>query len=195
MTFDNKLNFPSHVRAVALRATQRLGFLQLASGILNQRSLLATYPGFVRPILEYAPAVWMGAASIHLHQLSRVQRRALHLNVTGDILQSLTAHRDVYALTFLYKLMYRDERLQDPTLNPRTRSQHHQSHEYLLCQELARNALNFLKPIFPHGIIGTWTSLPLKLFLSVPVSKSLQSFKRNVHCHQYRSNWLSATDS
>ena len=65
-----------------------------------------------------------------------------------------------YALPFLYKLRYREEQLQlfailphrqDPTLDPRTKSQHHQSHqeyrcstsrEYQLCQELAPIAPN-----------------------------------------------------
>ena len=132
VTFDNKLNFASHIRAVALRATQRLGFLLgRASRILNQRRLLTIYRGFVRPILEYAPTVWMGAAHTHLHQLDRVQRRALHLMSPGVILQSLAACRDVYDLKFLYKLMYRKEPLQllailphrqDLTLDPRTRS-------------------------------------------------------------------------
>ena len=42
VTFDDKLNFASHIQAVALRGTQRLRFLQRASRILNQRSLLAT---------------------------------------------------------------------------------------------------------------------------------------------------------
>ena len=145
----------------------------------------------------------MGAAPTHLHQLDRVQRRALHLLGLG-VLQSLAARCDVYALTFFYKLMYRDETLQllailprhqDPTLDPRTRSQHHQSHEYQLCQELAPNAPNFLKRSFPHGIISTWNSLPPKLFPTVPASKSLQLFKRNVHRHLCLSNWLLATDS
>ena len=202
VTFNNKLNFASHIRAVALRATQRLGILRRASRILNQWSLLAIYRGFVKPILEYAPTVWMGGAPTHLHQLDRVQRTALHL--MGVILQSLAAHRDVYALTFLYKLMYRDKplqllailpRRQDPTLYPRTSSQHHQSHEYQLYQDLAPNAPNFLKRSFPHRIINTWNSLPPKLLPTAPASKSPRSFKRNVNRHLRRSNWLSATDS
>ena len=115
-----------------------------------------------------------------------------------------TARRDVHALTFLYKLMYRDEplqllailtRRQDPNLDPRTRSQRHQSHELQLCQELAPNAPNFLKRSFLHGIMSTWNSLTPKLFPTVPVSKSLQSFKMNVRRPLRRSNWLSATDS
>ena len=112
----------------------------------------------------------MGAAPTHLHQLDRVQRRALHL--MGPGVQSLAARRDVYALTFPYKLMYREEPLQLLTIlvYPVTRIQlwihalghstiMHQSHEYQLCQELAPNA-PFPKRSFPHGIISTWNSQP-----------------------------------
>ena len=162
VTFDNKLNFASHIRAVALRAT--------------------TY----------------------LHQLNRVQCRVPHPLGPGVILQSLAASRDVYALAFLYKLMYRDKplqllailtRRQDPNLDPRTRSQRHQSHDFHLCQVLAPNVPNFLKRSFPHGIMSTWNSLTPKLFPTVPASKSIQPFKMNVHRHLRRSNWLSATHS
>ena len=134
VTLYNKLNFASHIRAVALHATQKLGFLRRASRILNQQSLLATYRDFVRPILEYTPTIWMGAAPIHLHQFDRVQRGALRLMGLGIILQSLAARPEVYAFIFLCNLMYRDEPLQlailphrqGPSLDPLTRSQHHQ---------------------------------------------------------------------
>ena len=102
VTFDKKLNFASHIRAVALRATQRLGILRRDSRIVYRRSLPATCRGFVRPILECAPIVWQGAAPTYLHQLDRVQRRALHLLGPGVILQSLAASRDVYAVSMAY---------------------------------------------------------------------------------------------
>ena len=156
VTFDKKLNFASHIRAVALRATQRLGFLRRASRILNQRSLFTTYR---KTHPRVCPTVWMGAAPTHLHHLDRVQRRepfilwarALFFRVWPPVV-------DVYALTVLYKLMYPEEPFQlfailphrqNPTLDPRTRPQHPQSHEYQLCQELALNAPKFLKRSFP----------------------------------------------
>ena len=57
----------------------------------------------MRQVLEYAPLVWMGAASGHLRLLDRVQRCALHILGPGVLLQSLAARRLVAALS--YKLM------------------------------------------------------------------------------------------
>ena len=100
----------------------------------------------------------MGAAPTHLHQLERVQRRALHLMGPRAILQSLASRREEHAPKCLNKLMYWEEPLQliailphrqDATLDPPTRSQHHQSHECQLCQELVPYAPNFLKRSFP----------------------------------------------
>ena len=138
----------------------------------------------------------MDATPTHLHELDRVQRTALHPMVPGVILQNLGARRDVYALTFLYKLIYREEPLQllailphrqDLTLDPRTRSQHHQSYEH---QELARNAANFLKRSFPHGIISAWSSL---LRSSSPWYQRPSRFSHSRG--MCVANCLSATDS
>ena len=53
VTFDRKLSFRLHVRGIALRAASRIGFLRRASRFLDTRSLLATYRGFVRPVLKF----------------------------------------------------------------------------------------------------------------------------------------------
>ena len=76
VTFDTHLTFNSHIRSVALRANSRLHLLPRAAPILNPRHRETMYKGFVRPLLEYAPLVWMGPSTT---QLDRVQRRALHI--------------------------------------------------------------------------------------------------------------------
>ena len=88
------------------KAKQRLGFLRRATRILDVHGRQATYKGFIRPVLEYAPLVWMGAAKTHLSRLDRVKRNALHVLGPGILLQSLQARRTVAALAYLYKLQY-----------------------------------------------------------------------------------------
>ena len=105
VTFDSKLTFRRHLRNVSLRAVARLGFLRRASSFLGREGRLTTYRGFVRPVLEYAPLTWMGAANSHLQSLDRVQRKALAIIGPDALLQSLAARRQVYALTYMYKLM------------------------------------------------------------------------------------------
>ena len=147
VTFDSRLSFAKHLRQVTLRANSRLGILRKASRYLDTAGKLATYRGFIRPILEYAHLVWMGATRTHLQQLDRVQRRALHILGPGVVLQSLQARRMVGALTYIYKLMCMDgpstlRSLVPPTQPlptcPRTRLEQERSsrHSFQLCSEL-----------------------------------------------------------
>ena len=65
-----------------MRAAQRLGFLRKACRVLNISGRLTAYKGFVRPLMEYSPLAWGGAAPPpphYLSQLDKMQRRALAL--------------------------------------------------------------------------------------------------------------------
>ena len=55
VTFDSKLGFQRHIHAVAVKASQRLGFLRRAAWLLVHEGRVAVYKGFIWPILEYAP--------------------------------------------------------------------------------------------------------------------------------------------
>ena len=56
---------------------------------------LSVYRRYVRPVLEYAPNVWIGVAPTHLHQLDRVQRKALRIIGPDAVIQSLAARSSV----------------------------------------------------------------------------------------------------
>ena len=73
---------------------------------LDHHGRLVVYKGFVRPVLEYCPLVWMGAASSHLAKLDKVQQRAMRMIGPGTLLPSLEIRRTVAALSYLYKLQY-----------------------------------------------------------------------------------------
>ena len=75
---DPTLSYRAHTRSVALRASQRLGFLRKAAPILDDHGRVTVYKGFVRPLLEYAPLAWSSAAATNMAQLDKVQQRALH---------------------------------------------------------------------------------------------------------------------
>ena len=55
VSFDTHLSHRNNLRAVTLQANQRIGFFRKASRILNIQRRMATYKGFIRPLLEYAP--------------------------------------------------------------------------------------------------------------------------------------------
>ena len=79
VSFDSALSYRCHICSIAVRANQRLGLLKKASPFLDCRSRDRVYKAFVRPIMACCPLALMGAAHTHLHQLARVQRRALHI--------------------------------------------------------------------------------------------------------------------
>ena len=128
----------------------------------------------MRPVLEYAPLVWMGAASSHLRLLDRVQRRALHILGPDVLLQSLAARRLVAALSYIYKLMCLagtpqltslvpppspPPQLPPPTC-PRTRSDHSVRHESQLQNVLSASSPDYVRRCFPHSTLTSGTTCP-----------------------------------
>ena len=158
---DSKLSFSMHLRSVAAMANSRLGLLRRAACVLDCRGMLAVYHGFVQPLLEYAPLVWMGAVPTNLeHLINRVQRRALHNLGPNILLQSLEDRRTVAALAFVYKLLGQQGppllRFMVPPLlvyhaAPVTRRQCQQSasHPCQLENVLPPGAPNYLRRTFP----------------------------------------------
>ena len=75
VTFDCQLSYRRHLRAVAVIASQRLDLLRKAC-LLDPRSLQTVYCGFVRPVKEYCPLVWMGEPDCHLRRRDQTHRSA-----------------------------------------------------------------------------------------------------------------------
>ena len=70
VTFGRHLHYGQHLRTTALRAARRIGFLRKAFKVLDHKDRTAAYKDFVRPMLEYCPLVWPGAADSHLDPTS-----------------------------------------------------------------------------------------------------------------------------
>ena len=132
--FDQKLSLDDHLRSVATRARQRLGFLRRSAHLLSPASWETVYKAAVPLIMEYAPLVWMGAAHCQLSgPADQVQRKALRLLGPGVISQSLPVRRTVTALSCLNKLHYDAgslhllallPQLRNPPTSPQTSGDH-----------------------------------------------------------------------
>ena len=203
--FDSQLSFKAHLRAVASKANQRIYFLRKAARLLDTQGKAKVFKGFVRPVLEYSPLVWLGASNSSLSRLDSVQRRALHVLGPGVLLQSLSARRKVAAMSYLYKLQCipgpaRLTAMVPPQLpfgDPscqRTRRQLVPRHQYQLATVLDPRSRNSALRAFPHSIISDWNSLPKDVLPTPPNLKSLQGFKSRVSKLICRQNWLWATD-
>ena len=203
VTFDRKLSFRTHLRHVSVRGNQRLYFLRKAARYLDSQSLMKVYRGFVRPILEYSPLVWMGAAPSHLARLDQVQKRAMKIAGSPVLLQSLAARRYVAGLCYLYKLqcLLEPKKLvqmvppsASQTGSPRTRRQARPRHKYQLLNVLPTVATLPLRRSFPHCLLEVWNDLPESLLQQSPHLSHLQSFKLSVNEYLRRKDWLWATN-
>lgn len=201
--FDQQLTFKAHLRQLATRGAQRLGFFRKASRVLTPKGRAIVYKGFVRPVLEYGMLVWMGAASSSLARLSAIQRRALHIIGDGAYLPSLAVRRTVAALCYLYKLHFAEgpEMITNllpppapPPLRHSTRHDHHPPHDFQLSSSLPRHSRNNVLRAFPHNVSNMWNQLPCNLLPAKPSPKGLQPFKEKVYHHLQQANWDWATD-
>lgn len=207
VTFDNKLLYRDHLRLLATRGNQRLSFLRRTARFLTSEARLVVYKGFVRPVLEYACLVWMGAAPVHLSRLDSVQRRALKVVGSQVVTESLEFRRTISALCYLFKLQCLSGPPQllrmvpprahfHPSECPRTRLQ------LAVCDRHAvqlRNVLPACTPnsvlrSFPHNVIDLWNELPPAIMPNPLVMKNLQSFKSATARYLKKSRWLWATD-
>ena len=184
VTFEKMLSFGQHLRSVAVRAAQRIGFLRKASAVRDIPSRLTTNKSFVRPLMEYSPFVWSGADACHLSRLDRIQRRALSFLGPGVIVDSLELRRTISCLCLLYMLMCG---LRSPcllpllprhahhTTHPRTRQQSTRQqaqassgHNRQFSLTLPPRSNNTILHSFPSALIRTWNSLPPSIYTNSP---------------------------
>ena len=160
---------------------------------------LTTYKGFVRPLMDYSPLVWSGAAACHLSQLDRIQRRALSFLGPDVIVDSLELRRTISGLCLLYKLMCGPRspcllsllpRQANHTTHPRTRQQAQVSsgHNLQFSLTLPPRSNNTILRSFSHALIPTWNSLPSSILHEQPHLPHLQRFKTATYRY-LRKDW------
>ena len=162
------------------------------------------YKGYVRPLLEYAPLVWMGSSMTSLAQIDRVQRRALHiiseLTWLPSLSLSLCYHipvqaplpRPVLTAPLLYSAASGPDSQYPLHAVPQL---HCPAPPTSLSSDIPLTARASLHRAFPIGIVHTWNSLPPPLLDHPPSLAHMQAFKVGVFRFLGRHNWLWANDS
>eukprot|EP00117_Sycon_ciliatum_P031201 scpid26526/ scgid24448/ RNA-directed DNA polymerase from mobile element jockey; Reverse transcriptase len=200
VVFDEKLNFSAHLHQLSVRAHQRLHFMRKAAPILDAAGRLTVYKGFVRPILEYAPLAWLGAAQTHLGKLDTAQRKAMQMIGPTTVLQSLRARRTVAGLSYLYKVVNckgppRLTRMRPPPKpradTVRTRQQHYaqRQHREQLLNTTPGTSPDYLRRSFPYCFLELWNSLPEDVFPRLANHSPLTAFKKGVNKHISDQPW------
>ena len=205
VTIDSTLGYADHLRNVAVRASQRMYFLRRVAPLLNALGRAKLFKGFVRPLFEYCPLVWMGASTTALSRLDNIQRRALKLINPESWLPSLNIRRAVSGLCYIYKLLSLPDGSplvsllpsravpRDSGHNTRRKSSQLDKHCYQLASDVPFTARNSILRSFPTAILPMWNSLPATLLQDPPCLKCLQGFKVKVYRHLLRADWEWAT--
>lgn len=76
---DTKLSFVGHIDSAVTRANQKLGMMKRGFTHLTKDTFTRLYKSMVRPILEYAHAVWRPPYKKDLIKIEKIQRRATKL--------------------------------------------------------------------------------------------------------------------
>jgi hypothetical protein len=82
VTLDKRLTWSKHIDQVRKKAAQRLRIL---GPLLNRRSSLSIkngvllYKQLIRPVMDYACAVWRSAAHSHIQKLRVLQSKCLRI--------------------------------------------------------------------------------------------------------------------
>ena len=76
VTFDEKLNFDSHIQKSINKANKILGIIKRTFSYLDKDIFLRLYKAMVRPHLEYANVVWSPFLKRQSSAIEKVQRRA-----------------------------------------------------------------------------------------------------------------------
>ena len=79
ITFDNKLNFTTHVRNIVSKANSRVGLLRRNFSNMSPEMFLPLYKSLIRPLLEYGSSVWNPSLISNIKETEKVQRRATKL--------------------------------------------------------------------------------------------------------------------
>ena len=169
---DKRLSWSPHISSIASKASQTLNFLKRNLSKCSTAIKASAYLTMIRPIMEYASAVWDPFYVKDIQQLEKVQRRAAcwvlndyrHTSSVTLMLKqlswpTLTLCRRISRLSILYKAIQQQLSLTIPSyyLPPMIQStrQYHPSHFVLPCS----STTSYQHSYFTRTI-KDWNSLP-----------------------------------
>jgi hypothetical protein len=77
ITIISTRNWAKHFDNIKANASRRMGILRCGNSFLPKLALTIHYKSCVHSALEYAAAVWHGAAKYHLNKIDSVKNKAL----------------------------------------------------------------------------------------------------------------------
>ena len=182
VVFDNKIKFDLHINQIIAKANSRLGLIRYTFTELPASTLLPLYKSIVRPILEYAVAIWKPHLKKDIDGLEKVQRRATklvkgikHLTYPERLkhlkLDSLTFRRRRNDMLQVFRILNKIDNLDKKTFFSPGLSASTRGHSAKLAKPRART--NARLHTFSHRTINDWNNLKQ----DTVACKTLNSFK------------------
>ena len=199
VTFDEKLNFDTHIQQKINKANRVLGIIKRTFSHMDKDIFLKLYKALVRPHLEYANSVWSPNLIRQSSAIEKVQRRATKLvpglynmsytnrlkllnlptlkqrRLRGDLIQTYKIFQeidDVKVSTIFTTCKY------DKTRNP---------HNKIFIQH---SKTNIRKKYFSNRVAPFWNALPL----STKQAPELNDFKTKLDKEKFMYDSLYTFD-
>jgi ribonuclease P/MRP protein subunit RPP40 len=169
VTFDNRLNFNSHINNVITKAYKVLGVIKRSFSYLDEEVMTNLYKTLVRPHLEYGNLIWYPSIT-QSADIERVQRRATKmiptlkgLNYEDRLkrlkLPTLKHRRKRGDIIQVFKIINKiDDLKQDIFFEPTPLDKTRSTGAKLYVK--GNIHLNLRKNVFSNRIVSVWNSLP-----------------------------------
>ncbi|KAL8604766.1 hypothetical protein ACOMHN_017731 [Nucella lapillus] len=188
VTLTDDMTWTVHTDGVAARGSRTVGFLRRNFSSCSTPVKAATYTTMVRPVLEYASAVWDPPLQIDINKLERVQRRAARYATNTYMEQApgtvtrllqdlrwdtLENRRSSTRLQMLYKI---NNKLVDLNKSHFYRQADGRTRGNRIYQERVNHPAHF-NSFFPRTL-RQWNTLPP----SATSAPSLETFRARIGC-------------
>jgi hypothetical protein len=179
---NSTLDWSSHVKAIAGRASQCYGALRRCQQFLSEDARSKVFKSVIRPLLEYCSPAWSGAPAYALSALDKVQRNC-HNMFPRYWIDPLQHRRDVADLSVFYKYHSMDPScrpflLPPPLLRARATRQAESMHSKAVT--IPRPGSRGRDSCFVPRVSRAWNALPETVFSDVRIN---EQFRRQVHRH------------
>jgi hypothetical protein len=183
---SGSLSYKFYIQAIAAKALKIYGWMvrNLVSG--DKETILKVYKSLIRPMLEYACAVWSPSRVGLANRLEHVQRKVTKLIVKGPTsyegrlrvlrLPSLRWRRNYLDLLKVHQILHGDEQVRKRlfTFKSEVSATALRRHRLSLYRQVARS--NVYHHHFVNRTIDQWNSLPVQLLRI----NRFELFKRNL---------------
>lgn len=181
------LRWNEHIEYTRKKAMKTLGYLRRTIGKTTKEIKMLAYKTYVRPILEYASAVWDPHTLANIKKLESVQRKSVRFIhnaysrstspsalLESSNLETLERRRACERLKIFYQIYHNNLKIDRGKYIQPSQSRATRSHHSKKVKEFSCKTTTFQKSFFPRTV-RSWNALPDEAASSTTVSSFMNS--------------------